>query len=213
MPKKKDTGIRTILPNAITRRDVLHGMGAGLVSATLPQGLLGAEGVYAPEKEPGYYPPTRHGLRGSHPGSYEAAHAGSWQGRKVWNRPQQLDETYDLVVVGGGISGLAAAYFYRSEMPKARILILENHDDFGGHAQRAGDRCGDVHPDLSEDVGVDLSLGVDQHAGLPVVMNVLSEDGLPRSPFDLLDALTHLVCSKKVPDSAVVGRNAFVKSD
>ena len=46
-------------------------------------------------------------------------------------------ETYDLVVVGGGISGLAAAYFYRQKAGnKARILILDNHDDFGGHAKR-----------------------------------------------------------------------------
>src|SRR5206468_9264988 len=46
-------------------------------------------------------------------------------------------ESYDLVVVGGGISGLAAAYFYRQRTsPSARILILDNHDDFGGHAKR-----------------------------------------------------------------------------
>src|SRR6185295_10933648 len=46
-------------------------------------------------------------------------------------------ESYDLVVVGGGISGLAAAYFYRARTsPSARILILDNHDDFGGHAKR-----------------------------------------------------------------------------
>ena len=33
-------------------------------------------------------------------------------------------------------AGLSAAYFYRKEKPDARILILENHDDFGGHAKR-----------------------------------------------------------------------------
>ena len=47
-----------------------------------------------------------------------------------------IEETYDLVVVGGGISGLAAAWFYRRAKPSARILILDNHDDFGGHAKR-----------------------------------------------------------------------------
>ena len=47
-----------------------------------------------------------------------------------------IDETYDLVVVGGGISGLSAAWFYRRAKPSARILILDNHDDFGGHAKR-----------------------------------------------------------------------------
>ena len=46
-------------------------------------------------------------------------------------------DSYDLIVVGGGISGLAAAYFYRKQVgPKARVLILDNHDDFGGHAKR-----------------------------------------------------------------------------
>ena len=51
--------------------------------------------------------------------------------------PPTTTETYDLVVVGGGISGLAAAYFYRQKAGnKARILILDNHDDFGGHAKR-----------------------------------------------------------------------------
>jgi spermidine dehydrogenase len=39
-------------------------------------------------------------------------------------------------VVGGGISGLAAAPFFRKANPDARILILDNHDDFGGHAKR-----------------------------------------------------------------------------
>ncbi len=47
-----------------------------------------------------------------------------------------IEEDYDLVVVGGGISGLSAAHFFRREKPSARILILDNHDDFGGHAKR-----------------------------------------------------------------------------
>ncbi len=51
--------------------------------------------------------------------------------------PPTRGETYDLIVVGGGISGLAAAYFYRKQAgPKSRILIIDNHDDFGGHARR-----------------------------------------------------------------------------
>jgi spermidine dehydrogenase len=51
--------------------------------------------------------------------------------------PVDTKETYDLVVVGGGISGLSAAHFFRKAAgPKARILIIENHDDFGGHAKR-----------------------------------------------------------------------------
>ena len=52
-------------------------------------------------------------------------------------RYDALEEHYDLVVVGAGMSGLAAAYYYRQQVgPDARILILDNHDDFGGHAKR-----------------------------------------------------------------------------
>ncbi len=46
--------------------------------------------------------------------------------------------------MGGGISGLSAAYFYRqSAGPKAKILVLDNHDDFGGHAKRNEFHSGD----------------------------------------------------------------------
>ncbi len=56
---------------------------------------------------------------------------------KTAGTPIETGETYDLVVVGGGISGLAAAYFYRAKTnPAAKILIVDNHDDFGGHAKR-----------------------------------------------------------------------------
>jgi spermidine dehydrogenase len=88
--------------------------------------------------QPGYYPPTRAGMRGSHPGSFELAHL--MRDGKRWDNPADSEDTgemYDLVVVGGGISGLAAAYFFQKENgPDARILIVDNHDDFGGHAKR-----------------------------------------------------------------------------
>ena len=89
-----------------------------------------------PGEPGGYYPPLRTGLRGSHPGSFEVAHAlrdGQAVGQALAG---PAHESYDLVVVGGGISGLSAALFYRDRTPGARILILENHDDFGGHAKR-----------------------------------------------------------------------------
>lgn len=86
----------------------------------------------------GYYPPALTGLRGSHPGSFETAH--SVRDGTFWDsagKPEDTGETYDLIVVGGGISGLSAAHFYRKGVgSKARILILDNHDDFGGHAKR-----------------------------------------------------------------------------
>ena len=80
-----------------------------------------------------YYPPAKKGLRGSHNGSWEIMHA-RVRG-KEW--PTKLiDKEYDLVIVGAGISGLSAAYFYSRKNPDAKILILDNHDDFGGHAKR-----------------------------------------------------------------------------
>jgi len=77
------------------------------------------------------------GMRGSNPGSFEAAHALAWGGAKFDKPKIQTDHDYDLVVVGGGISGLSAAYFFRQRYGNdAKILILDNHDDFGGHARR-----------------------------------------------------------------------------
>jgi spermidine dehydrogenase len=76
-------------------------------------------------------------LRGSHVGSFEVAHQLAREGRRDWGSVQEPDaDLYDLVVVGGGASGLSAAFFYRQKHPDARILILDNHDDFGGHAKR-----------------------------------------------------------------------------
>jgi spermidine dehydrogenase len=81
------------------------------------------------------YPPERTGMRGSHPGSFDVAHA-IRDGQRFHIEDLPMDETVDLVVVGAGISGLAAAWFYRRERPDASILVLDNHDDFGGHAKR-----------------------------------------------------------------------------
>lgn len=88
-------------------------------------------------KSPGAYPPALTGMRGSHVGSFEVAHALALEGQR-WPRPStQTDNDYDLVVVGGGISGLSAAFLYRQKIgDSARILVLDNHDDFGGHAKR-----------------------------------------------------------------------------
>ena len=49
----------------------------------------------------------------------------------------ETGETYDLVVVGGGISGLSAALFFHRQAPKnARSLVLDNHPIFGGEAKQ-----------------------------------------------------------------------------
>jgi spermidine dehydrogenase len=122
----------------ITRRDLIHDAGLVAMGLTLSPGTFATDSLAAGSPAPSAqdYPPVRTGLRGSHPGSFETAHALAPEGRS-FDAPADLDEAYDLVVVGAGISGLAAAYFYRQQFGRdARILILENHDDFGGHARR-----------------------------------------------------------------------------
>jgi len=82
------------------------------------------------------YPPVKTGMRGSHPGAYEIAHALARDGAK-FPEPKSTEEHYDLIVVGAGISGLAAAHYYQKRFgADSKILLLENHDDFGGHAKR-----------------------------------------------------------------------------
>ena len=86
--------------------------------------------------KPNYYPPSLTGIRGNHNSSYKYAHKIAFE-NKNFKVDEILKEKYDLIVVGAGISGLASAYFYLQYINKnARILILDNHDDFGGHAKR-----------------------------------------------------------------------------
>ncbi|MDA0994817.1 MAG: NAD(P)-binding protein [Proteobacteria bacterium] len=119
----------------ITRRDFINGTLMAAGSSMLPLEATGQAAMAA--LDPSYYPPARTGLRGSHPGSNDHAHSRAWAGRSDWGPTTKLSEAYDLVVVGGGLSGLAAAYFYQQKHgTDKRILILDNHDDFGGHAKR-----------------------------------------------------------------------------
>jgi len=117
----------------ITRRDFVNGVGLAVGGSFIAPGWLGAQGLAV--DAPDYYPPARTGMRGSHPGSFEAAHAA--RDGNIWADAANTGEHYDLVVVGGGLSGLSAAYFFlTSAGPGARVLVLDNHDDFGGHAKR-----------------------------------------------------------------------------
>jgi len=173
--KDKELGMNC----GITRRDFLNGIAVGAGAAMLPPHLLAAlQHDLDPEKSPDYYPPALTGLRGSHVGSFEVAH--SLRDGDFWKKagkPSLTAEKFDFIVVGGGISGLSAAYFFRKASPKARILILENHDDFGGHAKRNEFTIGErkllgfggtfsiespapyssVAKDVIEDLGIDVA--------------------------------------------------------
>ncbi|HXV62307.1 MAG TPA: FAD-dependent oxidoreductase [Vicinamibacteria bacterium] len=117
---------------AITRRDFLNGVSVAIGGTLLSSPVAKAMGLLPEEA---YYPPALTGMRGSHDGSWETSHA--LRDGQGWNEVADTGERYDLVVVGGGISGLSAAYFYRRKFGgDSRILVIDNHDDFGGHAKR-----------------------------------------------------------------------------
>lgn len=126
------------MTDKITRRDFVNGIALGTAGLHLSpieaiaQGLLPSSILRSQ-----YYPPALTGMRGSHAGSFEVAHALAGTGQSYSPPAEQTGSTYDLIVVGGGISGLSAAKFFRDRRDgSSKILILDNHDDFGGHAKR-----------------------------------------------------------------------------
>jgi spermidine dehydrogenase len=124
----------------IDRRQFVNGVALGVGASLLPKwswALALDEQAAAAEQSPDYYPPRLTGMRGSHAGSFEVAHALRDRRSVDLSSVAHTGETYDLVVVGGGLSGLAAAhYFVKNVGREARVLVLDNHDDFGGHAKR-----------------------------------------------------------------------------
>ncbi|MDP6992812.1 MAG: NAD(P)-binding protein [Woeseiaceae bacterium] len=126
-----------IRKTSINRRDFVNGCALSLAAGTSisPLDAIAQDLLDPAALPPDYYPPTLQGMRGSHDGSFEVAHA--VRDGATFNAVDAGDPVYDLVVVGGGLSGLSAAYFFRKQHgPDSRILILDNHDDFGGHAKR-----------------------------------------------------------------------------
>jgi spermidine dehydrogenase len=171
------------MDRSISRRDLLHGMGVLAASTLLPERVL-AEEMLALERAgeiAAGYPPALTGLRGSHVGSFETALELALNGRHGWGVVEEPDsDVYDLVVVGGGLSGLAAAHFYRKQQPKARILILDNHDDFGGHAKR-----NEFHSGGRALIGYGGSQTLQEPSGYPdVVKGLLRDLGVDKKRFD-----------------------------
>ena len=133
MPQHSDRDKQLGMDRPISRRDFLNGV--ALTAGTI---ALSAMPSFSLSATPQTGDPAKlTGLRGHSVDAMNIMHAvrdGSfWANAPA---PQPTAESYDLVVVGGGISGLAAALLYRQQKPDAKILILENNDEFGGHARR-----------------------------------------------------------------------------
>ena len=156
----------------ITRRDFLDGVAMmGGVAALSPLDVFGEH--TQEELSVGVYPPTLTGLRGNHPGSYDVAHALARGGQRP-TEFEEVDNVYDLVVVGAGISGLTAAYLFRKRFgAAAKILLLDNHDDFGGHARR-----NEFNADGRTLLGVGGSLNLEQAAMGDSARSLLEEIGV-----------------------------------
>ncbi len=111
-----------VYKDKITRRDFLSGTQIAIGAALYPSIISSCSKTNSKLKYSNvfqlpdtYYPPQKIGLRGSHDGSWETMHS-RVSGRDFPH--QQISEEYDLVIVGGGISGLSAAYFFQKEQSK-----------------------------------------------------------------------------------------------
>ncbi|MFK8021431.1 MAG: NAD(P)-binding protein [Pseudomonadales bacterium] len=165
--------------STIKRRDFLNGVALTSLAAATPFRALafgaveGAVEGAAESAAQDYYPPLLNGMRGSHKGSFEAAHALVMQGIRPSDY-ERVDDVYDLVIVGGGISGLAAAYQYRKQIGvDAKILVLDNHDDFGGHAKRNEFQSGGKTL-----LSFGGSINLEQNAMSPAAYQLLEEIGV-----------------------------------
>ena len=137
--KKRDRALG--MDAEITRRDFLDGVAMVAVGGTMVPPLAGGTPVDAETASPpppmsaqqaANYPPRITGLRGQTDAAKNAGHA--LRDGRAFSSPVDTGEFYDLVVVGAGMAGLGAAYFYRKQIPQSKVLVIDGCQDFGGHA-------------------------------------------------------------------------------
>lgn len=132
----------------ITRKDFLNasllGAGALLLHAPSPLAAMARMAGHdssAPQRADGWTGPAGVGDYASSNGNtrpvLDAAHKIRDGVYARQGAPTDTGETYDLVIVGGGITGLTAAHFFaKSTNGAKRCLVLENHPIFGGEAKQ-----------------------------------------------------------------------------
>jgi len=132
---------RAVASGRITRRDFIQGMAVAAGALFVP-GMYRYGSLAAP---PGHreFGGGRSGFPGpnGNPDDVVAAcHTVRSGGRGI---PEEMafaesdPVDYDLIVIGGGLSGLAAAWDYtRCAGGTPRVLILDNHEQVGGVARR-----------------------------------------------------------------------------
>lgn len=124
----------------ITRRDFVNGVLAGSGAALLqPRMGLAANGKLTASVDDSWY-----GYGGV--GDYASSHGNTPEVANTAHRIRDgeftqlpdmaISEEYDLVIIGGGMAGLGAAWHFKKQAkPGQKCLLLDNHPLFGGEAK------------------------------------------------------------------------------
>jgi spermidine dehydrogenase len=132
----------------ITRRDFLNATllaSGGLLSTSAAPARLRAKAAASPGASPVVQDWTGYGGVGDYANSNGNTTAVLEAGHQIRDGAFEslpanvidTGETYDCVIVGGGISGLAAALIFQRQAGEGKTcLVLDNHPIFGGEAKR-----------------------------------------------------------------------------
>jgi spermidine dehydrogenase len=148
----------------ITRRDFLNSTllasGAALLHAKAPFALQSQGAAWEGPGGVGDYARS-HGNMWSTVTTAHQLRDGALGGEASRRKATDTGERYDLIVVGGGMSGLGAAYYFQ-KLRGGRVLVLDNQAMVGGEAKRNEFNVDGVHligPQGSNDFGTQLPSG------------------------------------------------------